>query len=319
MRNKWIKTVFLTPHVWLAAAALCVAGSFAIDYVEAQKVADRALALRQGPPDSVALQKFSGFRDVGPAREVRVWAEADLTDPIVVDLGTEGNPQRAIMIPLFPLSEQGASRIQSMLTGSTDGAVIRPAPRPSPTAFETTVAEGLLVYRTENPLGGFSDIDSLINRRLGTGLYGTVVEVNGERIDPGDLTLVAKGFMAASGSDITDDYLAINPYRYGRVIALAPPPSTGLQRALFWGGVALALGAILLSVKAVDVMAGKEFSRGKNAPEKRMTPGNSDKARQRFQTLPTQDELYAAESGVTENTAATGLIGKVTDKIKTRR
>lgn len=320
MRNKWLKTIFLTPHVWLAAAAIAVAGSFAVDYVEAQKVADRALALRQGPPSSVALQNFSGFRDVGPAREVLVWAEARLDHPVVVNLGNETEPKSAIMIPLFPLSEKGATRIQRMLVDGSDEPVTRPVPRPMPTDFETTTAEGILVYQPQNQVTTFTDVDSLINQRLGAGQYGTVVQINGERIDPGDLSLVVKGVMAASDSSIADQYLAVEPYRYGRVVALAPPPSTGLQRALFWSGVTLALGAILLSVKTVDIMPGKNGRNRADAPEVRMTPGQSEKARSRFQTLPTQDELYSAEAASAAEPPRSGkLIGKVSEKIKSRR
>ncbi|NRA99504.1 MAG: hypothetical protein HRU32_06735 [Rhodobacteraceae bacterium] len=318
MRNKWLKSFFLTPHVWLAAAAISVAGSFVVDYVEAQKVADRALALRQGPPPSVALQNFRPLRDVGPAREVRVWAEAQLSNPVVVNLGSADAPQRAIMIPLYPLSDLGAERIQRMLVDGQDGGVTRPTPRPMPSEIETTVAQGMLVHLTEKQIGPDDDVTALINRQLGRGQYGQVVEVNGERTDPGELSLVAKGVMAAQNGEITDDYLAIAPYKYGRVVALAPPPSTGLQRALFWGGVALALGAIMLSVKTIDVMPNRGGQKS-GAPEQRMTPGQSDKARERFQSLPTQDELYAAKAATAEPSPSNVLLTKVTHKFKNRR
>ena len=224
------------------------------------------------------------------------------------------------MVPLFPLSDRGLENVVRDTTQGTEGQTIRPAPRPMPNATEVAVAEGMLVYLTENQLGPTVSIDALINRRFGIGRYGSVVEINGERIDPGQLAPVVIGVMAGADREIVDNYLAIAPYKHGRLVALAPPPSSGLQRALFWGGVALALGAITLSFKTVDILAGPKKRGRSSGQEQRMVPGRSDKARERFQTLPTQDELYAAEAGPSPDDAASRkLIGQVTDKLKTRR
>ena len=285
------KRIVLSPQLWFAAAAMSVAGSFVVDYIDAQRTADRALALRQGPPPVAYLQNFEPTLHVGPAREVVIRAEANLADPVIVSLGPEGEAQTAIIFPLFPVSDLGMSSIRAAVEDAGTLAATRPIPRPTEDV-EPPEAMGVVLHWTDQT---DVDVSSVIARRFGGGAYGSVVEVNGERVSPGDMALVVKGAMAAKNMTIAEGFLAVAPFENGRVMALSPPPSSGLQRGLFWGGVALALGGVMVSMRGVDLTPDREPSpKRPGQQDTRLSPGSTAKARTRFQSIPTQDELYAA-------------------------
>lgn len=324
--------VMLSPHLWLAAAAISIAASFVVDYVDAQRTADRALALRQGPPPVAALQEFDPSRNVGPAREVLILAEADLGDPIVVKLVPGDDQRAAIIYPLFPVSDRGQAIVDRRATieatgGGTDPklAAIRPVARPDPDALRAVppAALGVILHWADDADADRVDPIALVARSFGPGDHGSVIEVNGERVAPGDMALVVKGAMAAINLTIAPDFLAIAPFANGRVAALSPPPSSGLQRALLWGGMTLGLGALLLSVRMFDVFAPRaDMPKRPGQQDRRISTGSTPKAQSRFQTIPTQDEIYAAtkvqQSRGEEPGSVRKFVGPV-EKIRTRR
>jgi hypothetical protein len=319
--------VVLSPHLWLGAAAISIAASFVVDYVDAQRSADRALALRQGPPPVAELQAFDPARNLGPAREVLIRAEANLADPIVVTLGPAGDQRTAVIYPLFPVSERGQELIaRRMAAGGNEGpGAVRPLARPAREAEASRAPQalGVILHWTDDTRAAEIDPASLVARVFGPGSHGSVVEVNGERVAPGDMALVVKGAMAAISLVIADDFLAVAPYVDGRVTALSPPPSSGLQRALFWGGMTLGLGAALLSVRMVDLFGPRADSpKRPGQQDRRVSPGSTPKARSRFQTIPTQDELYAAaqaQQGDSDDGGAGRKLFAPVDKIRIRR
>lgn len=284
--------IFLSSQPWLVAALVAVGGSFAVDYVDAQRTADRALALRQGPPPATLVQDFVPARHVGPAREVLVRAETRLGDPTIVKLGRDGQPRSAVIFPLFAVSQPGQAALATAMENPAGLAAIRPVPRPKAEA-PTPRAIGVILHISDRAESDLPDSTTLIARRFGGGAHGRVVEVNGTRVSPGDMALVVKGAMAARNIDLSDDFLAIAPFENGREAALAPPPSSGLQRGLFWGGMTLALGAALLSVRVTD--HGPDLPRRPGRQDTRAAPAESAKARDRFRSIPTQDEVYAAD------------------------
>jgi hypothetical protein len=331
-----VKSVFLrvvlSPHLWLGAAAISIAASFVVDYVDAQRTADRALALRQGPPPLAALQEFDPARHVGPAREVLILAEADLGNPIVVELGPDGDQQAAVIYPLFPVSEAGRTIVARRATVEAAAAgadaklaAIRPIPRPDPEAVRTDppTALGVILHWADDAEAAGVDPVALVARSFGPGSHGSVIEVNGERVAPGDMALVVKGAMAAINLTIAPDFLAIAPFANGRVAALSPPPSSGLQRALLWGGMTLGLGALLLSVRTVEALQPRtDTPKRPGQQDRRVSTGNTPKARSRFQTIPTQDEIYAATQVQQSRGEEPGTGRKVAgpiERIRTRR
>ncbi len=295
-----LQKVLLSPHLWLGAAALSVAGSFVLDYIEAQRTADRARALRQGPPPVTELQAFDAARHVGPAREVLVLAEADLSDPIVVTLGPDDARQTATIFPLFPVSERGRDTLARRMSEDGTPGSVRPMPRPDPEALamERPMALGVILHWTEDGEAA-GEAEAIVSRAFGPGSFGTVVEVNGERVTPGDMALVVKGAMAAIDLGIVSDFLAVSPYVDGR------------------------LGAMLLSVRPAEVFGPRAPApKRPGEQDRRMSPGQTPKAQSRFQTIPTQDELYAAAQAREAREAEPGTGRKLFDaveKLRTRR
>jgi hypothetical protein len=291
MLSTIVKWIVLSPRAWMVTAIAAIAASFVVGYVDAQRTADRALALRQGPPPSVLLQNFRPGQHQGPAREVMVYAEADLASPVVVSIGPEGEEQTAVIVALFPVSLDGQRSLSARLSDDAGLGAIRPVPRPSGDIVRPE-AVGVILHWAET---ADADPMMLIGRTYGVGRYGSVVEVNGERVSAGDMSLVIKGAMAAQETRMSDDFLAIAPFEDGRVEALSTPASSGLQRLLLWGGVALGLGALLLSIGARTTWSvAARVPRMPGEQDRRLSPGSTEKARSRFQTIPTQDELYAA-------------------------
>ncbi|MGI1662528.1 hypothetical protein ACRDNQ_09810 [Palleronia sp. KMU-117] len=326
MVRQVLQKVVLSPHLWLAAAAISIAGSFVVDYIDAQRTADRALALRQGPPPVAEIQGFEPARHVGPAREVLLRAEADLGDPIVVTLGPEDSRQTAVIYPLFPVSDRGREAIARRLADDGTLGSMRPAPRPDPESLTRTRSEalGIILHWADLPTPeGDIDPASLVARSFGPGSHGSAVEINGERVAPGDMALVVKGAMAARNLAIANDFIAVSPYVDGRLTALAQPPSSGLQRTLFWGGIVLGLGAMLLSVRSADVFAPRTPApRPPGEQDRRMSPGRTAKAQSRFQTIPTQDEIYAAAQARDARETEPGPTRKILESVerfRTRR
>ena len=316
MRVSLVSNILLSSRLWLAAAVLALGGSFVIDYVEAQRTADRALALRLGPPPLVAIQSFEPGRHTGPAREVRLVAEADAATPLVVDLETASGPVRAMIVPLFPLSDVGITALRGRVDPVDGGSPVRPAPRPAAPA-PPVQALGFIVHQIGSSAGGAIPPDRLVSEFLGGGRYGSVVVVNGVRVAPGDLALVVSGALAADGSGLAEEFVAVAPFVNGRQAALSPPPSSGLQTTLFWGGFLIALGAVVLAVRSEPDNWAEP--RAPKTTETRRSPGTTPKARSRFQSLPTQDELRDGPEDAPDEGPPPGLLARLTAVFRSRR
>lgn len=182
----------LAPRQLFALSALCAAGGFLWGYATLQENAERALALRQGPPPAVAVEAYRGAVDRGPAGEVVLHAIATPDAPIFLTM--PGSGERVLAVPLFPVSGgEGAL-----------GAILLP--------FDGTAA-------LPDP------------RALATPLVDGAVEVNGRVVDSGNFALVLSGALAAEGRHVGKSFVAVRPYLEGREAALQPvaqPPLTWL-------------------------------------------------------------------------------------------
>jgi hypothetical protein len=182
----------LAPRQLLSLAALCSAGGLLWGYATLQENADRTLALRQGPPTAVAVESYRGAVHRGPAGEVVLHAVGQPEAPIILTM--PGSGERALVVPLFPLSgEEGA---QGAIFLPLDGLEAMPDPR----ALATPLGDG-------------------------------IVMVNGRVVDSGDFGLVLAGALAVQGRHVGERFVAVRPYLDGREAALQPvanPPRTWL-------------------------------------------------------------------------------------------
>jgi hypothetical protein len=206
----------LAPRQLLALAGLCAAGGLLWGYATIHENADRQLALRQGPPPTVAIEAYRGVVHRGPAGEVVLRAATDRADPLVLTVPRTG--ERALAIPLYPLGG-GDSAL---------GAVLLPLE-----AGQTAGDLGPLVAQISDG----------------------VVEVNGRIVDHGRFDLILAGALAVEGRAIGDRFVAVRPYVEGREAALQPiaaparhwlwPLAAALALAVaatyrrFWSGIRL--------------------------------------------------------------------------------
>lgn len=187
----------LAPRQLLSLAALCAAGGLLWGYATLQENANRALALRQGPPPAVPVEQYRGAADRGPAGEVVLHAVAYDDQPILLTM--PGSGERALVVPLFPVSGgEGAF-----------GAIMLPFDGP----------------------GAIPDL-----RRLATPHGDGTVLVNGRVVDASDFALVLSGALAVQGRHVGERFVAVRPYLEGREAALQPvtdPPLTWLWPIAF--------------------------------------------------------------------------------------
>ncbi len=214
----------LSPRRLLALAGVCMAAGLLWAYATVQENADRALALRQGPPAPVAVEDYRRIAHRSPAGEVVLRAAADPSRRIVLTM--PGTGDRRLAVPLYPLAGgEGAL-----------GAILLPlAPE-----------EGL------PPAEALAEI-----------LSDGVVQVTGRAVDPGDFPLILAGALAVEGRWVGDRFVAVQPYPEGREAALQPvtdrsrqwlwPIGLGVLLALLAGWRRFLPGARLLPQRAPKI------------------------------------------------------------------
>ncbi len=276
------------PRKFLLVAGLLVAMGLITGYVDVQNRADRALALRQGPPPAVALQNFAPTLHTGPAREVTVLAEVDLADPLLLSLRGSNPMKTAVVFPLFPISDRGAEVINARLEDPARVAVegIETGPE-----FAFPNALGLLFHILPQGETDLSKLDAYLSQDLGSGAFGEVIELNGEAVEPGSFTLMADGALAAKDLKLAQNYLAVAPYVDGRKAALALPPQSREHQKLYWAALVLVLLALLLSVRA-DRLASAQGGPTDIDADDDLDGASSHPM---FAPIPSQSELRQAE------------------------
>ncbi len=302
-----VKAVFsssvLEPRKFLLVAGLLTAMGLVTGYVDVQSRADRALALRQGAPAAVALQDFAPLLHIGPAKEVTVLAEADLADPIILTLRGSNPMKTAVVFPLFPISDTGASVIRARLDDPaqivTDGIETGPS-------FDDPNALGLLFHILPQGDRDLSGLDSYLSQEIGQGAFGEIIELNGEAVEPGSFTLMADGALSAKEQRLANTFLAVAPYVDGREAALALPPPMREHFKLYWAALVLVLIALLVSVRADRDGA---YSGERGAHEVDEDFGGGMGSHPFFAPIPSQSELQQAERSSGQVAATSSLAG----------
>ncbi|MEM6823493.1 MAG: hypothetical protein AAF566_00145 [Pseudomonadota bacterium] len=232
------------PRKVLFAAVLVAAVGLLAGYVTVQEQLDRDLALRQGPPPPVMIQDFAPGRDVGPAGEVRITGEIDMSAAATVFERGRSPRQWVLVAPVFPVSAVGSARLagsapeqSGVLSAQVERRVTGPDHR--------STAIGLVVLPIDDPDAAPSDPAMLSEAVLGDGDYGQVVTLLGTETPIADLTLVAHGALAARGVTLAQSFVAVSPYVGGRLAVLAAPVPSGLRDDLF------ALALLLLATAGV--------------------------------------------------------------------
>ncbi|MEM0948986.1 MAG: hypothetical protein AAGK37_16410 [Pseudomonadota bacterium] len=281
------------PRKLFAAAVVLGAIALFLGYVQYHDRADRDLALRQDPPAAVALQDFSASLHTGPTDELLVHAEAGFDQTFVLSVPGADPVRRALVAPLFPLSEVGQALIDAQSDGSKTALTAQVARRTGDGAAARPAAIGLLFHPLE--AGGAAPEDPAVLARstFGAGLNGTVVALNGWVVKPADLGLMAAGAFTADGTMLAGGYLAIQPFSDGRAVALAAIPNS--QTFLIPAVLALVLvliGIVTAMRREPQVSAPMEYD------EEYSDMGEMDleahAAHPKFAPIPSQREIVEA-------------------------
>lgn len=262
------------PRKMMLVAGLLAAMGLVAGYVEVQQEAERALALRQGPPAPVALQDFDRERNIGPAGEVLIEAEAALDAAVVLSLRGARPARHALVVPLYALSDAGAAELGTE-PGKGDGRA----------------ALGLLFHQVETRAETDIDPGDLAARVFGPGAHGTVVVVNGAVTEPGAFTLMADGAFAVSGVTLAEPFLAVAPYTEGRAVALSEPVSAASHGVLYLSALILLLVSVAASLRSARYEKGPaQVDAVADEVEERAYA----QAHPKFARIPSQRELQEA-------------------------
>lgn len=221
------------PRKMMLVACLLGAMGLVAGYVEVQEQANRALALREGPPPPVLLQAFRPDRDIGPADEVQVLAEADFDLAFVLSLRGSNPARHAVVVPLFAISAAGADvlDIEGISGNAADEAL------------------GFLFYPQKSRPTGPIDASILATEVIGAGAHGKVISVNGFEIKPGAFTLMTEGALSVMGITLADRFIAIEPFATGRAAALGRRTENRSHRILYLSAMVLLLVGVVASLR----------------------------------------------------------------------
>ena len=236
------------PRKMLLVAGLLAAFGLVAGYVEVQKQADHALALKQGAPVAVPIQRFTSMNK-GPVDEVHVYGEIDLLEPLRLTL--RNTDQTALVFPILPLSEQGAVLIDLTREGA-EVTITSQIERRTDGTDPVLNPNGALFHLLPDPSVTSVDIDLLVAETYGPGRYGSVVRLNGQAADPGLFSYIMDGAFAAKGFQMPDGAVSLAPYTFGRDAALQAPASNQSHRMLYWISLALVLVALAVSFRDED-------------------------------------------------------------------
>ncbi len=280
----------IDPKTLVFVAALLAAIGLVAGYVEVHEQADRTLALRQGPPPEVAIQDFNMLLNVGPADEVTIQAEADFSKATVLQLRGSDPVARAMVVPLFALSDTGKARIEAQEPGA--GALTaQVARRAGGVVAPAETALGMMFYPLNPGEAAPVDLAVLADVEFGTGANGHVVELNGLHVDPGGFTLMADGAFSVMGVSLAESYLAVRPFAGKRLSVLGATQSSNTHQALF-------LTAMVLVAMSALVSLLRSRAEAAAAAEEDVEAEDEDgpvAAHPKFAPIPTQREIIEAQ------------------------
>ncbi|MEM9975922.1 MAG: hypothetical protein AAF771_17235 [Pseudomonadota bacterium] len=273
-----LKRGLTDPRKMMLIAGVLAAMGLVAGYIEVHAQADRAMALRKGPPPAQTLQAVVEAQNPAFAGEVTILAEADLSRAVIVTLRTSVPHRSAHVVPLFGLSVAGAAQAGLPDLGASRPALMGYILRPVDAGGQTPRAEALAV------------------EVFGSAGARTVMKLNGTFAQPGGFDLLAEGAITGMGLSFDAPLIAIEPFVGGRAAALAAQAPAQAHRALF-----LLAGLVMVVSVAVSLrddrdeagMAMWALPERSRAPETAQETANPAPQRPQFAPIPSQQALHA--------------------------
>ncbi|MEM9343099.1 MAG: hypothetical protein AAGA87_08650 [Pseudomonadota bacterium] len=278
----------LSPKRLFSLAAVFAAAGFVAVYVDVIERVDRALALRQGPPQLVAIQEFSPGLHEGPVREVFVTAEAAFDRAVMVRLPDDREAVRALVIPLYAASDA--------------------------TEMPKNAVMGLLYHPITPDLPEPTDPRAFADAVYGEGEYGTRIDLNGILADRRSFEPLAKAAFSEMGVMVTDSVLGIRPFAGRRTEMLEARPEPRLIQALFIISLSLFAASAAIAFQAPVSRPLEDVADEEDTGAPAQHPS--------FAPIPTQQEIAIEERALQEPDMphwSKKALGQIMAWIRTRR
>ncbi|WP_099826955.1 hypothetical protein [Oceaniglobus indicus] len=255
---------------YLILSWAAVALSVVVGYFDAQKAAERKMAIRGGPPPVIQIQDFQPANDITRIGEVNAVAQIDVSLPILALYGDGVEQRRAVVFPLV------ATDVADPATGA--------APPVLGYAYFDAPRRNIEVFDPSTFIPKFSRIGSV----------GPIVTLNGLTDGPAALRSEVSDLLASMNRPLTGPALSIAPFGAHRADVL------GAMRPSMWRLGFLGLAALLLLGALVRFVVRHRMARdraGDMAEGGRdVTPGlprkpTGAKGRRRLAPLTPQPEL----------------------------
>ncbi len=219
---KRFRNIILTPRLWLSAGVFCFGASIILGYHQDQMAAEGVLAKKVALPPQVLIQDFVPKKHSNILSEVKLLAEAALTQTVTLNIGTESAAKWVQVTPVYAVSSVSkpfADTYQAM----AEGEARRPMPRSrkAELAVEAQTIQrleqvpmGLVLIGSDYSVGQTGLLDS-----LGDGLNGPLIAVTGSLLESSNITQQAGAALAENGVSILEDSPIVIPYQNGLRIA----------------------------------------------------------------------------------------------------
>ena len=205
-----MRLLFSLPYwVYFILSAFAVLLAYQMYTFQAKDIAERAEALKVGPPAIVELADFNKAEHAGPADEVFVRAQLDTSMSYELTLTKKGTvKRRAHMLPLYPVG-----------------------------ATSTEEPPAALLFDESDEL----DEDALFAVMVDVGEVGPIIELNGLLVHAGKLNKNITGAFEEQNRAYKSGVPLIDPFLGLRTETLSEEKLAAVDMLYLFGGVALFL------------------------------------------------------------------------------
>ena len=241
---KRFQNMILTPRLWLSAGVFCFGASAILGYHQDQMAAEGVLAKKVALPPQVVIQNFAPRQHSNILNEVKLLAEAALTQTVTLNIGTETAANWVQVTPVYAVSSV-SKPFADAHQAKTRGEVRRPMPRDRKAALAAEaqtvqhleqVPMGLVLIGADYSVGETGLLDS-----LGDGLNGPLIEITGFVLESADIVLEAAAALDDNGVSILDGSPIVVPYKHGMRIAEQVADYGTARSVLEWVSLAMIL------------------------------------------------------------------------------
>lgn len=286
--------MIIHPKRLFSAAVFSLSLGMVSSYVADHDHAERTLAIRQGPPDAVALQDYDG-RSAGPLGEVTLRAEVDVRELTIVPAPLSYGTGELCVLPLYPVSSRGAALIgatRDAKSSPVSAQLSRRLPLSEPSSIPLAVLIRFVPAGTPHP-----PMNELFTQNFGNGRNGRVVELNGLLRKDGDAVPLIEAAFAGLGHTVPERAPVIHPFSENRLAEITQGAVREAPVPFFQIGILLMIAAIMVALHDHGYFDGLQARRKRAEAIRRLSPAlaarRANTAHPQFAPIPSQEEILA--------------------------